>query len=242
MSCRTAVVKLGGSAITVKSSPETVNWGVLHEVSRALGSYVAGGGRLAVVHGGGSFGHYAVDRLLRERGTLGPKEVAEVQREMLVLSMAVIWELLSSGVPASLHAAHSMCHSKDSCDLSPMVRDLRAGLTPVTYGDAILHTGRGEVISGDLLASRLSTEAPADCLIYVTDVKGVIGPDGTVLRSVRPGQPIGGLRGSGPDVTGGIMNKIAEAASSGARVVRIVGWEDLEAALGGEEVGTLVLR
>ena len=236
------MVKLGGSAITVKSSPQTVNWEVLHNVARALVSFLTNGGRLAVVHGGGSFGHYAVDRLVRERGWLGPKEVAEVQREMLVLSMAVINELVSAGVPASLHAAHSLCSSRDSCDFTPMLRDLRSGLVPVTYGDAILCGGKGEVVSGDFLASRLATEASADCLIYVTDVKGVMGPDGAVLRSVRPGQPIGQLREAGPDVTGGIARKIQEAASSRARVVRIVSWEDLDAALRGEDVGTLVLR
>ena len=244
MTCRSAVVKLGGSAITIKSSPETVNWGVLHQLAVTLGSYVTSGGRLAVVHGGGSFGHYAVERLLRERGRLGPAEVAIVQREMLVLAMAVLTELVSSGVPASLHTAHSMCTSKDSCDLSPMTRDFEAGLVPVTYGDAVLSpsSGEGEVVSGDLLASRLSTAISADCLIYVSDVKGVVGPNGSILRAVRPGQPIGAVAGSGPDVTGGMTRKIAEAASSRARVVRIVGWEDLEAALRGEEVGTLVLR
>jgi len=108
LGCREAVVKLGGSAITVKSSPETVNWESLSRVVSALASFVRSGGRLIVVHGGGSFGHYAVDRLQRERGSLGPLEVAEVQRAMLVLAMAVISELTGAGVPATLHPAHTL--------------------------------------------------------------------------------------------------------------------------------------
>ncbi|MCI4460554.1 MAG: isopentenyl phosphate kinase family protein [Acidilobus sp.] len=242
LNCREAVVKLGGSAITVKSSPETVNWESLSRVVSALASFVRSGGRLIVVHGGGSFGHYAVDRLQRERGSLGPLEVAEVQRAMLVLAMAVISELTGAGVPATLHPAHTMCRSQTSCDLRPMVSDYEVGLVPVTYGDAVLCCGRGEIVSGDYLASQLATLVNAECLIYVTDVKGVLGPDGSLLRQVRPGEPIGALRSSGPDVTGGISRKISEAASSAAKVVRIVHWEDLDRALRGEEVGTLVVR
>ncbi|MGC9071405.1 MAG: isopentenyl phosphate kinase [Acidilobus sp.] len=242
MTCRSAVVKLGGSAITVKSSPETINWDVLQLVSRTLGSYVSSGGRLAVVHGGGSFGHYAVAKLLQERGSLGPAEVAKVQREMLVLAMAVISELIDAGVPATLHAAHSMCVSSERCDVTPMVRDFESGLVPVTYGDTVLRGGVGEIVSGDFLAARLATTISADCLIYASDVKGVIGPSGDVLKIVRPGDPIGGLKGRGLDVTGGMMRKIREAASTTTGIVRIVRWDELGAALRGEEVGTLVVR
>ncbi|MGC9210019.1 MAG: isopentenyl phosphate kinase [Acidilobus sp.] len=242
MTCRSAVVKLGGSAITIKSSPETVNWEVLHEVSGALAEYVSSGGRLALVHGGGSFGHYAVSREAQKKGSLGPLEVAVVQREMLVLAIAVLNELIQAGVPATLHAAHSMCTSSESCDLTPMVRDYEMGLVPVTYGDAVLRGGVGEIVSGDLLAARLATAISAECLIYASDVKGVIGPNGQVLKSVRPGDPIGNVKSSGPDVTGGMTRKIRDAASSTARTVRIVRWDDLRAALKGEDVGTLVLK
>lgn len=242
MACRRAVVKLGGSAITVKSSPETVNWDALESLAAQLGDYVRSGGSLAVVHGGGSFGHYIVAKLLSERGALGPREVAETQREMLVLALAVINALTSRGIPATLHPAHTICGSPEACDLGPLVRDLEAGLVPVTYGDAVLVGSRGVIISGDALAPAIADRVGADCLIMASDVEGVIGVDGRLLPEVRPGDPIASLSGGGPDVTGGMAAKIRAAASSSASVVRIVRWTQVGAALRGEPVGTRVLR
>ncbi len=241
MACRLAVVKLGGSAITDKSSPETVRWGVLDSVAFQLSSYLSSGGSLALVHGGGSFGHYAVSRLRSERGHLGPLEVAEVQREMLLLSVAVINALASKGVPATLHPAHTIC-SEEGCDLRPIAEGLRSGLVPVTNGDAVLRGGEGTIISGDDLAAIISNYVGADCLIFVTDVDGVIGPDGNILKEVGPGTSIGRLKDKGVDVTGGMETKIRAAASSRASIVRIVGWSSLLSALRGEDVGTRVLH
>lgn len=241
MRCNLAVVKLGGSAITDKSSPETVRWDVLESLSAQVASYLKAGGRLALVHGGGSFGHYIVSRLLSERGRLGPSEVSEVQREMLLLGITVVNSLLSHGVPVSLHTAHSMCVGERSCELTPMLRDLAAGLTPLTYGDAVLTERGGVVVSGDTIASMLASEAKADCLIYVSDVDGVIGPEGKVLRVVSPRDEIADITKRGVDVTGSMKGKIAEAASAKVANTRIVRWDSLLRALNGEEVGTRVV-
>lgn len=241
MRCSLAVVKLGGSAITDKSSPETVRWDVLESLSAQVASYLEAGGRLALVHGGGSFGHYIVKKLLSERGRLGPSEVAEVQREMLLLGITVVNSLLSHGVPISLHAAHSMCISERSCDLTPMLRDLAVGLTPLTYGDAVLTEGKGVVVSGDTIASMLASKANADCLIYVSDVEGVIGPEGKVLRVVSPRDEIANVAARGVDVTGSMRGKIVEAASAKIPNTRIVRWDMLLKALNGEDVGTRVV-
>src|SRR6056297_821740 len=52
------VLKLGGSVITDKDSPETVDDGSLHSVLDAVASALeTDDPRLVVVHGGGSFGH-----------------------------------------------------------------------------------------------------------------------------------------------------------------------------------------
>ncbi|MFP3231789.1 MAG: isopentenyl phosphate kinase [Acidilobus sp.] len=241
MACRVAVVKLGGSAITDKSTPETVRWDVLESASSQLARFASGGGRLAVVHGGGSFGHYIVSDLLSRRGRLGPAEVSAVQREMLLLAMAVLDGLTSKGVPASLHAAHSMCTGERVCDLTPMVRDLERGLVPLTYGDAVLTGSGGVVVSGDTIAALMASKVKADCLIYVSDVEGVIGVDGKTMRRVSPRDLIASLEGGGVDVTGGMRRKIAEAASAGVPNTRVVRWDRLLDALSGADVGTLVV-
>ena len=239
LSCRLSVVKFGGSAITIKSRPETINAEALEGLSEQVSKYLSAGGRIVIVHGGGSFGHYAVDRLSRERGRLGPLEVAEVQRSMLRLSEAVLSSLISKGVPAVLHPPHTMCDR--ACNYEPIERDLREGLAPVTYGDGVLRGGSAVILSGDRLASEIATEIGADCLVFASDVPGVIGPGGVTLKLVRPDSEIADLGQEGVDVTGGIRRKLAEASSSKAKVVRIVHWRDVLRALMGEDVGTLVL-
>lgn len=238
--CGSAVVKFGGSAITVKSEPLTVNWEALESLSEQAARYVASGGRLVVVHGGGSFGHYMVEKLTAERGRLGPLEVSEIQRSMMTLSLAVISSLVSKGVPAVVHPPHTFC-AGEACDYSPIKRDLEAGLVPVTYGDGVLAGGRTIIISGDRLAAQVASFVRADCLVYASDVPGVLGPDGRPLRLVRPEDPIAELGVRGSDVTGGMRYKLREAASSTSRLVRIVHWRDVLRALQGEEVGTRVL-
>jgi len=245
--CDPVVVKLGGSVITRKDEPLTVDERRLAAAAEALASFYRARGdappRLVVVHGGGSFGHYMVEKLRSEKGYLGPLETAEVQHAMLTLSTRLARVLLDLGVPASVHPAHSLCGPR-GCDLRRIVEDVILGMVPVTYGDAIPGEAGARIVSGDTLAVQAAALLGAKCLVFVTDSGGVYGADGRILRVYTGSEALANVDQRAPDVTGGMRAKLAEALEYARdhpeATVLIVGVEDLRAALEGGEAGTLV--
>ncbi|MEM1873374.1 MAG: isopentenyl phosphate kinase [Acidilobaceae archaeon] len=243
--CRLAVVKLGGSVVTRKSEPETIDYENLASCSRAVREYLDRGGRLVLVLGGGSFGHYAVRKLLESKRGLDARDSSVVQLSMMKLALSVLLELHRSGVPAVAHPPHSICENADaeSCDTAVIRRDLSLGLVPVVFGDAI-PSGRGaEIISGDDIAAEIASSLRADCLIFVTSAPGVLARNGEVVRVVRSLDEIELFSTEGFDVTGGIARKVERALQASRMVenVRIVGVKDLGRALAGDDVGTRVV-
>jgi isopentenyl phosphate kinase len=241
VACRRGVAKLGGSVITVKDSPETVNWDSIDALASQVAEYVGRGGRVALVLGGGSFGHYTVSRILSSKGLLEAVDAPAIQMSMLKLGMAFLHKAVQLGVPATLHPPHTYC-GEGACNYEPISRDLGAGLTPVTYGDALIVGGRVDIVSGDKLAVDIARSIRADCLFYVVDTGGVLDESGSVMREVRGATDMPGSgRARGWDVTGGMEGKIARAMEAPRdTVVRIIGVSDLLRALNGESVGTLV--
>ncbi|MCS7107081.1 MAG: isopentenyl phosphate kinase [Acidilobaceae archaeon] len=246
MKCEMAVVKLGGGAITRKSVPETVDEENLQAIAQALARFKARDGKVALVHGGGSFGHYAVSQILTERGRLLPQDSSAVQLSMLKLSIHVLRALQSHRLYPTLHPPHSLCLSPslESCSFAPLARDISLGLLPVTYGDALPDGGSTRIVSGDDLTAKAAEALGADCAIYVIREEGVLDENGNVMRTLSSLQEVKTLRREGFDVTGGIVKKVESAllASKKVQNVRIVGVSALLDALVGNEVGTRVVQ
>ena len=246
MTCRMSVVKLGGGVITVKSSPETVDYESLGKAVVQLAEYRRSGGLLALVHGGGSFGHVAVARILREKGFLSALDSSIVQESMLKLAMAVVRTLREHGLNPSLHPPHSICLTPDpkECDVSVIARDLRLGLTPVTFGDIIpVEGGEAKVVSGDDLAAEIASRLKADCLVYVIREPGVLEPGGHVIPLLTSIDQLSILASTRwDDVTGGIRRKVEVALGASRSVERVIitNTENLLKALRGDPVGTRV--
>lgn len=240
--CKSAVVKLGGGLITDRSRPETVDENMLRLAARQLAEYVSSGGRIvAVVHGGGSFGHYRVAEALRGRDSLVPSDAPAIQYSMQLLSLRVAEALLDSGLKPSIHAPHTFCLRPGKCWYDVLARDYALGLTPVTYGDVVPDGLKLVVVSGDVLAANIAEALKAECLVYATRVPGVLDDEGRVVRVVNTAA-IAGLSVEGYNVTGGMKAKVEAALRASIAVPRvvIVGGENLYRALMGEEVGTLV--
>lgn len=241
MTCKTVVAKLGGSVITVKDSPETINWDSLDLVLDQVSGFTGSGGRMALVLGGGSFGHYVVSSILSKRGSLSIEDAPSIQLSMMKLGLAFLHRAVEKGIRATLHPPHTFC-SVGSCSFEPLARDLEAGLTPVTYGDAVPGTGSVSIVSGDDLAVEISRRLSAECLFFVVDTGGVIGADGSVLVELdNVGLVENRGRRKGWDVTGGMSRKIKAALQAPrTTLVRIIGTSDLLSAIRGKPVGTLV--
>ena len=243
MACRSAVVKLGGGLITVRDRPETVDMARLEAAARQIAEYVkAGGSMKALVHGGGSFGHYVVEKLRRSTGELSPLDAHLIQRSMQKLSLTVSSVLERFGLKPVIHSPHTFCLKPGKCWYEPLARDSSLGLLPVTHGDAIPMGTTVKIISGDVLAADIAISLGADCLIYATAVPGVLDGKGNVVPLVSSVNQLRELGVTGFNVTGGMKAKLEAAlrASMKIRRVVIVGGDRLLEALLGENVGTIV--
>ncbi len=211
--CRSIIVKFGGSVITDKTKSYTIKYDVLDRLAKITKEYLEKGGRIAIVHGGGSFGHHEVKRIEDEKGVLEASDAPQIQYSMLLLALEVSKTLLRHRIPAVLHPPHTLCEKptvKD-CRMSPIIRDYTQSLVPVTYGDAIAYDDRIYIISGDDLAAALVSILNTDCLIYVIDEPGVMTGEGKILKTVTSLEGLELKEDNKIDVTGGLRKKLETA-------------------------------
>ncbi|RLF06077.1 MAG: acetylglutamate kinase, partial [Thermoprotei archaeon] len=167
------VIKLGGSLITDKQRPLSLRREALSLVSRRIAE-IYGSRRLVIIHGGGSFGHFAVLKAAGSRSKL----VEEVRYWMTQLNLEVVGMLRKQGVPAvglpPMALAEVSGGGLRKVDVGLLDWLLEAGLVPVTHGGLVrTESGGLEVVSGDTLASELAVRLGASALVYLMDVDGV---------------------------------------------------------------------
>src|SRR6056297_1827537 len=167
----TVVLKLGGSVVTEKDRPETIDGPALDRAADAIADAIAAGAvdDLVVVHGGGSFGHHhASDYGVNTTdGSHDVDAVHAIHGAMTTLNRFVLRRLLQRDVPAVPVHPFSAGYRTDSGTLSfptGSVETLLAeGFVPVLHGDLVAHAGEGvTVVSGDELVVELATDLAAD--------------------------------------------------------------------------------
>ena len=210
------VLKLGGSAITDKDSPFTPNLDVIEGVAKELADYNPNG-RVALVYGGGSFGHYVAEKHLKEGIVSTAAGASEIRSAMLSLSKIVTDVFLKQGLPIFCINA-SGCFilkggSVQATFLDPVAFSLRAGLLPAIGGDVVLdEEGGARILSGDRIARLLAINFHSKALLFGTDVDGILTPKGCI-KSLRRGEiptVLENLQGRRGDVTGGMEGKVRE--------------------------------
>ncbi|MFB6162596.1 MAG: isopentenyl phosphate kinase [Halococcoides sp.] len=237
------VLKLGGSVITDKSSPETVDEAALDRVAGAVGEV---GDSLIVVHGGGSFGHHHADRhgVSDREGTGSATAIRAIHAAMGRLNEAVVDALAAAGVPAVPVRPLSIA-SKTDDELDVAVEPVRTlcaeGFVPVLHGDVVGHAGRGATIaSGDTLVAALAPAVDADRVGLCTGVPGVFDDDGRIIEEITDPAAVGSLgESAATDVTGGMAAKVHTLAALD-RPASIFGVDDLKGFLDGDSPGTTV--
>jgi len=241
----TTILKLGGSVITDKSAPETVDDGVLEEVAGVVADRADD---LVLVHGGGSFGHYHAERhgVSRTDGTRDPAAVRDVHGAMVRLNGVVVEALAAAGAPAVPVHPLSVASRDGAGDLdlpAGAVGRLREeGFLPVTHGDGVAHAGAGvTVLSGDELVVALARVLDARRVGICTGVPGVLDADGEVVERVRAFEDVAGALGGSDatDVTGGMAAKVRELLALEAPA-NVFNREGLSAFLAGGSPGTRV--
>jgi isopentenyl phosphate kinase len=212
-------VKLGGSVITRKSVPRSYRPGV---VRRLAGAIASAGLPVAVVHGGGSFGHPLAKRYgLSSRPTKSPRGVGETRRAMLELDLKVCASLSSAGLHPYTIAPFPLDAKENPAPIEGLLRD---GATPVTFGDVVHDADGYRVLSGDTICAELSSLLGAARCVMAMDVDGALDARGKVIP-VLDEEGMGRLRpAKASDATGGMSFKLKEAArmASAGTEVRLV--------------------
>jgi isopentenyl phosphate kinase len=177
---------------------------------------------------------------------------ADVQRRMRDLNGHVLDALHAAGVPAvsvppaplvRMQAGHL-----ESLATRPFQEALKAGLVPVTHGDAALDAEQGAaIVSGDDLMVHLARALRPNLTLFVADVEGIVGPDGRLVDVIRGKVPDLAWEAPPEDVTGGMQAKVSrmlDIARDGSRCLLVSGHVPgrVGAVLAGDEVRATEVR
>lgn len=241
----TTVLKLGGSVVTEKDRPETIDERALRRAAEAVGDAADD---LVVIHGGGSFGHHHASRhgVTTTEGTTDAVAVRDVHGAMKRLNAAVVDALVVAGCPAlpvhPLSAASRDAAGELSLPTDHLATMLAEGFVPVLHGDVVVHEGAGAtVLSGDELVVAVASSLSAQRVGLCSAVPGVYDASGAVIDRIGSLDEVGDALGESDetDVTGGMAGKVRALLALEAEA-SIFDVDGLEAFLAGETPGTLV--
>ena len=246
------VLKLGGSLITEKHRPETLDADALEAACDAVASALAEGAveRLIVVHGGGSFGHHHASEhgVSTTAGTDDADAVMDIHGAMTELNRAVIDRLRDRGVPAIPVHPLSVSARPDGADgdldlpLTSTATLLGEGFVPVLHGDGVATADAGvTVVSGDELVVELAAGLGARRVGVCSTVPGVLDGEGAVIPSIDSFEAVADALGASDatDVSGGMAAKVRELLALDAPA-HVFGADGLATFLRGEAAGTRI--
>ena len=243
----TVVLKLGGSVITQKDEPETVDQTALSAAASAIAESAVGDD-IVVVHGGGSFGHHhaAEYGVSTTEGTHDADGVQAIHGAMCRLNAAVVDALTEAGVPAvPVHPFSAATRDADgnlSLPTAQVTTLLAEGFVPVLHGDLIAHGGAGAtVLSGDELVVELASAVDADRVGVCSTVPGVLDEDGAVIDRIEAFEAVASALGESDvtDVSGGMAGKVRALLALSAPAL-VFGPDALPAFLAGDCPGTTI--
>jgi len=253
------ILKLGGSVITDKDTPETVDDDALDSVVSAIAdadstggdgdsaTSTAGGG-LIVVHGGGSFGHVhaAEHGVSTTEGSHDPAAVTAIHGAMKRLNGVVVDRLQAAGIDAvPVHPLSAVARDEQaelSLPTGAVEGLLGEGFVPVLHGDVVAHAGEGvTVLSGDELVTGLADRLGASRVGLCSTVPGVLDADGEVIDAITEFDSVSTPPGDSEstDVSGGMAGKVRELLGLSGQA-RIFGPDAVGPFLAGDTPGTLI--
>lgn len=215
------ILKLGGSVITEKSKPFTVNYNNLNRLAKEISNaYKSSNFNLILIHGAGSFGHTTASKYGIAKGIKTKEQVfgfAETQKVMEDLNNIVVDALQNEDLPA-IHCQPSSHAVMKSGKLHYMSLDaikgfLKIGLVPVLYGVPAYDEDQGcSILSGDEIAPYIAKKLEAKRVIYGVDIDGILDNNNKVIKEITPRKIeemkkyVKGPKGT--DVTGGMLGKL----------------------------------
>lgn len=240
------VVKIGGAALDDKA--------LLKKCAHAVAELAAEGHKVAVVHGGGAALTRTLAQLGKESQFINGLRVTDTEtRDVAIMVLAGrVNKQLVAAVNAEGQPAVGLCGGdglgftarkklSNGCDLgfvgeissvdSRWVEAIWAnGGIPVLSSVALGSDGEYYNVNADQMAAACAAGCKADALVFLTDVAGVKGADGSVIRWL----PIGTVPALIKEavIRGGMLPKLQaceEALRQGVTRVRILPASDAEA-------------
>jgi acetylglutamate kinase len=232
------VVKLGGATL---ENPE-----LLHQCAKAIADLVKDGNQVAIVHGGGVQLTRTLKQLGKQSEFVAGLRVTDAETRdtaLMVLgggvNKALVASLDAHGQPAvglSGGDGHVFrARKKRTAPDLGFVGEIAAadprwleaiwnmGAVPVVSSIALGFDGEYYNINADEMAAACAAACHADALVFLTDVPGVLGSDGSVMRWLSIDQ-IAALTKDAV-ISGGMLPKLSacrEALLSGVKRVRIL--------------------
>ena len=234
----TFVVKLGGASIEDKA--------VLHLCGKAIADLVADGHRVAVVHGGGAQLTRTLEQMGKQSEFVAGLRVTDAETRdaaLMVLAGRVNKALVAAigshgqgavGLSGGDGHAFRARKKRSTPDLG-FVGEIAAsdprlleaiwtmGAVPVLSSLALGFDGEYYNVNADEMAAACAISTHADTLVFLTDVSGVRGADGGVLRWLTVAE-IAALEHA-EVITGGMLPKLSacrRALAEGVTRVRIL--------------------
>ena len=219
----------------------------------ALAEEIASSGeKVVVVHGGGSFGHTLAKQygISSTNSTENPVGVSQTRSAMYDLNHLVCKTMMEFKVNPYVFAPFDLLSRTPRAAAATWLRGLlKAGLTPVTFGDvSLLPTGL-KVLSGDDIMFELARTLKPDRCVFALDVDGVYEENTKVIIPELSPAKIRRLKvGTADDATGGMKAKLevaAKVAVGGTPVSFVSGYrrnEFSKALRGLDFYGTVVKR
>ncbi|WEU39706.1 MAG: isopentenyl phosphate kinase [Candidatus Odinarchaeum yellowstonii] len=228
MNNKLTIIKLGGSVITDKSVPFSIDEKVIKNIISEMEQIKKE--KTIIVHGGGAFGHPIAKKYMLATG-LKVKEqirgVIETSQAMLTLNKIILDMFIQADYPVISFSPHDIFITKHGriykTFLNSLKNVLEIGFIPVLFGDVVYDTAQGvAILSGDQIISYLSIKLKASKVILGTDINGIyssdpkINPGAQLIPEVTPDNYRRILKilksntKNSLDVTGGMYGKVRE--------------------------------
>lgn len=241
----TTVLKIGGSVITRKNRPETIDQAALERAADAVAGI---SDSLVLVHGAGSFGHHHADNhgVSTTDGTTDSAAIRAIHGSMKRLNDAVLESLAGAGVSAvpvhPLSAGNRTANGSLRLETDPVAAMLGESLVPVLHGDVLVHEGRGAtILSGDEVVVAVARALSADRVGVCSSVPGVQDSDGEPIDRIEAFEDVADAVGASDatDVTGGMAGKVRQLLSLDAPA-HVFDLDGLSAFVSGDDPGTRI--
>ena len=208
------LIKLGGSVVTYKERPMTVNKSAIDRIMKAISLTKI---PIILVHGGGSFGHYWSTKyeMHSRPDRYSPEGIAVVHESMISLNHLIVKSMLKAKMnpysvpPFSIITCNKPLREK-IFDLTCMTSDK---IIPITYGDVVYRPNhRYSILSGDELMTLISCVVRPKKVVFAVNVDGIYkDPQSKEMISTIEEKSLIKFSDVNCDVTGGMKRKVMEA-------------------------------